>query len=471
MAASLRVELDDPRKVYKPEDLVAGVVIVRCEGTFNCKSLEVRTCWATHGRGNVDSAVIATENLFSGNWEAGREERYRFELKAGDWPPTYHGQLLNVSHKVEARAQLAWKLDLKTAVEYFFTHPQSPEDLKPVRPEASWGAKVGLGLLAAVFLIPLIVLIGLLVIPLLLIAAGIWFFQSFLPKRAIGPVQATLELDRVRAGETVRGRLLFTPPRELAVNFISSEVVCSEVCVSGSGSNRRTHRQRVFEQKVLLYDTPTRLPAGTMVDLPVQFDLPATAPPSMKLSDNSVEWEVLFEVDLPRWPNFKQKRELRVAPADPDLLTADILAGDQAELEEDEFESGEDFDSAEDLVAAEEAPADLQWLDETVEQLRAVAGDPRQLRMVIEAVAVDCFPVSLDITGELAEPPRYDTHLPRGVWRSADSLRRDRRYYVVFDRASDAPPLFSRWRGHIKLLGYLSDERAVIAQAVEPPAA
>ena len=91
--------------------------MVRAEQNVTCKGLDVACIWTTHGRGNIQRGENDGKTLFAGNWDAGLEYRYPFELNTAAWPPTYYGTFLNVSQLVEARAKLPWSFDPKTSVE------------------------------------------------------------------------------------------------------------------------------------------------------------------------------------------------------------------------------------------------------------------------------------------------------------------------------------------------------------------
>ena len=94
------------------------------------------------------------QTCFEGAWQAGQDYKYPFKLHAGDVAATYYGTYLNVSHMIEARAKLAWATDPKAVVEFPLVANQSPDDLSPVRKQASSGMNYFvMGLLALVALI------------------------------------------------------------------------------------------------------------------------------------------------------------------------------------------------------------------------------------------------------------------------------------------------------------------------------
>ena len=451
-ACDLSVELDDPQPAYVGGQSIRGSVVVRCSQDVNCKGLDIATAWRTHGRGNVDSGVGGSVIVYSGLWEAGREYRYPFELPLAIWPPTYYGTLLNVSHSVDARARLPWKMDPKASAELTVVCDQSVGDLKPARQQSSsWVTKIVLGIVATVVVPLLLFGLAIFVIPVLLIAGVVWFIRSYLPKRLTGPVEFRLETERPVAGEPVRGVLELRPPKRLKVNGITARVRCQEVCVSGSGSNRTTHRHTAFEQTAVVIDQYRELPAGEAQRFEIEIPLPAASPPSIELSDNKIEWNIEWRIDLPRWPDLTKKQPLRVRSIPGSGATAGAFAASGVLPSDMPYASS----------------ANSQWFDTTLEQLRQNAEDPEAVRMITEAVIADRFELVLQLEEEadheLATAAR---ELPDGHWVEANDVARDETVLIYFPAAIARPPVPSRWRGSVEIVGYDAELDAVLVQAV-----
>ena len=109
----LSIELDDPKSVHPGGGKITGVVRVDVDKNVSTKGLIVSSGWETHGRGNVASGEFDSKTLFTGDWHAGDKLEYRFELPIGDWPPSYHGNYLNIDHCVKVRAKIPWGFDPK----------------------------------------------------------------------------------------------------------------------------------------------------------------------------------------------------------------------------------------------------------------------------------------------------------------------------------------------------------------------
>lgn len=317
----LSIELEDPERVRSGGETVRGSVHVRADADVRCNGLRVRTIWETHGRGNVTSGENNAQVLFQGDWQAGREYRYPFELTAARWPPTYHGHYLNLDHYVEARADIPWAFDPKTKHAFPVAAVDGPENFTDNRATELHGCAgrvgglVGGGIVLVVGLMfllnPFFWVIGAL---LGMGAAVWWFFFRWLPKHRLGQVNYSLEAERLDPGKPLRGMLAVRPPRDVAVNAITWTVTAAEVCVSGSGSNRKTHRYTAFEQ---VQDV---LPVGTIrggreSKFPLRIDLPNRPIYSLDLNDNDLIWTATLRIDIPRWPDWKHTQTFQVVPA------------------------------------------------------------------------------------------------------------------------------------------------------------
>ena len=190
---------------------VTGTVIVSCDKDVNCKGLTVATRWSTHGKGNIDSGVSEETVAFQGAWQAGQEYKYPFKLKVADWPPTYYGTFINVSHSVDARAKLAWATDPRATAEFPVVVATSPADVQPSRKQVASGC----GWIGIIFFVAIVAMFAVAfwwLIPIVaIVVAGVWFFKSFLPRQLTGSIETKLEPRRVKPGEVACGHMSFTP--------------------------------------------------------------------------------------------------------------------------------------------------------------------------------------------------------------------------------------------------------------------
>lgn len=315
----LSIELDDPERLRHGGETVRGVVHVRCESDVRCNGLSVRSLWETHGRGNVTSGETESKVLFTGDWQAGKPYHYRFELTAGHWPPTYHGHYLNVDHYIEARADVPWAFDPKTKAA--FPLASSRGAVSPAKPTTRVHGCIG-AVMVAVILSAVIAGGGMallnpffaVIVGIMALAAASWAIVFvWLPKYRLGRVEYELPQASLVPGDYLQGMLTVQPSSDVAVRGIHWTITAEEVCVSGSGSNRTTHKYTIFEHTEPVLATGT-IRGGRQSRFPLHFELPPRPIYSLDLSDNDLIWSATLRIDIPRWPDWKQTERFQVVP-------------------------------------------------------------------------------------------------------------------------------------------------------------
>lgn len=436
-ACELSIELDEPTKVYTDGEKIRGNVIVRANQDIQCKALTVSSRWTTHGRGNIDSAEVDSQVAYTGAWQTGQEYRYPFELATAHWPPTYYGTYINVSHQVQAVASVAWAIDPKTTEEFLVAASHSPLDLAPARKQTA-NLRI-LGWIIAIAILAIFGTVFLLFVPFLLVIGGaIWFFTSYLPKSITGNVECKVGPQRLKAGEQIQGSIHFVPKRKSQVNGVRATVRCQEVCVSGSGSNRKTHRHEIASQSFVLRDAG-ELKTGQKEFRNFHYEIPASAPPSMQLSDNSIQWFVEFRVDIPRWPDYQKKVEFIIEPAADPILLAEVVEAHR--------------------------PPDQDWFGEVVEQLYASADEPQRLARVVEAIRSHEFDLSLEVRQPVARPiEAQDIH--GGRW--FETYDREHDETILLHDANGRKPLEPQttWQGTISIIAFRAESAKIIAAII-----
>jgi SpoOM protein len=430
-ACNLKIQLDEPKKIRTGGELVTGTVSVLCEKDVNCKGLVVQTRWSTHGRGNVDSATVDESIAFQGEWQAGQEYRYPFKLKAAEWPPTYYGTFVNVSHTVDARAKLAWAIDPKASAEFPVVVAASPTDVQPSRKQVShgcnWIALIILGAMAAVFAAAFFWFIP--IIAFIVFVA--WFFRSFLPRQLTGSIETKLEPRRVKPGDVVQGQLSFTPKWSVNINQVTLGFSGVERCVSGSGSNRKTH-SHLLSQHIQQLAGAQRLAAGQKQSFDFEINIPNPAAPSMKMVDNEVLWSVVLRIDIPLWPDWTETFPLIV-------------------------ELGSPSDAAGRIEAAQVDSSQEEWLDQVIEQLQE-SRDSASLRLILEAIREHEFTIALEIEGDCKElTTQYTPEVP-GKWLTAYDSRHELDVCLFVPSTMFVPAEESLWRGRVGIVDYDSEE-------------
>ncbi|TWU20659.1 hypothetical protein Pla52o_45380 [Novipirellula galeiformis] len=395
--------------IYDGGGTIRGKVRVDVDQNVKCNGLEVESGWKTHGRGNVATGNFTSVTLFEGEWVGGQVVEYPFELPVGDWPPSYHGHYLNIDHCIDARVKIPWGFDPKASVPFLMRPTCGPEAAvseKSTKAGAFVATFVGVFMLiwCSGFLFfmaqnPLsLVCVG--IFPLLFL--GGYAVKVWLPKYLLGEVTCELSQTVVTPGDSVSGELVVRPRKNVNVNAITIDFQAREVCVSGSGSNKTTHKHVFFEQAIEL-EKATTLQAGQERRFPISFALPSDAPYSIELPSNRLVWATTMRIDIPRWPDWTKEIALQVLPSGEPL---DPSARPQATLR------GTDAPSS---LASE---GEITFA-ETANYLWSARENPDQLEALVDAVTGLSFRLEAFIERRLLYAGTEDPHLFKGgyaVW-------------------------------------------------------
>jgi hypothetical protein len=255
-----------------------------------------------------------------------------------------------------------------------------------------------------------------------------------------GPVECTLTTQRLTAGESLQGSLRFAPKRNLTINGISWSVTCHEKCVSGTGSNRTTHRHELFTQTNRLAEAGVLRP-GLPQAFPFSFAVPDRGPSSLKFPNNELTWSGEVRIDIPKWPDWVQVFPLTVVPSKSSQALAAPDAVEQKPL---------GIDSSGRPPTAEEAA----WFDEVVQQVLQSREDPARFETVLSAVREQAFRIRVDIEEPARVPPALVAREP-GTWMFAEYRAREVDLCLFWSAALQPPmPGTTDWCGTATILGY-----------------
>ncbi len=444
----LTIELDDPDRLYAGGETISGVVRVQVDADVNCNGLEVKSVWRTHGRGNVATGDCDSATLYTGRWTAGESAEYRFELAIADWPPSYHGHYLNVDHYIDARAKIPWGLDPKASALFTMRPACGPEDAKVLRKVTEIPGIVGclIGIAVIGFFIPFVFMLASLgsfaflfaLVPL--IGGVFWFLRWFLPKYLLGEVNYRIGAEHAVPGDSVDGELIIRPRKNVSINGITLTFQAREQCVSGSGSNRTTHKHVLFEREEILQEATT-LSAGQEHQFPFSVALPADAPYSIDLDDNDLIWSTICRVDIPRWPDWKQELPLSVVPSGQPAAEQPGVAA-AAPLE---------------APALEPSSTELTF-DETAGHLWSLRNDRSQRAALVEAVTGLSFEIAAIVERRLLYSGDDDPHVYQdgyAVWAHYPDPQIPLVLYVPHDLADEFEQLDAgQWRGRGTVVGW-----------------
>jgi hypothetical protein len=430
----LTVELDEPNRPRLAGETISGNVVVKTDKDVRCKKLNVTCYWSTHGRGNTSRGDADTAVLFEGDWQGNHEYRYPFKLATATWPPTHYGNLINVSHFVQAQASLPWTTDPKTTSEFVLVATDAPADLAPTNNQVKKNSLIG-WIFAPILLVVMLLFIPLLLvllIPLAIIAGVYWIIKVFIPSQITGKVEFRTEPSALASGGTLSGHCEFTPKRTSNINGITWTVRCVEKCVSGSGSKRSSHSHEVLSKSYTLADAG-KLPAGQLQKFELAFVVPSSVPPSLKFTDNEIEWTSEFRIDIAQWPDWVKSIPFIVKASLPD-------------------------EARHEPPAAIEQSEEEQWLTQVIKQVQQCEDDPERLASVLEAIGPQVFAIRVNIQGEIDEPLESEIE-DDGTWFSAVDPTRNVRFALFAPEAlqTDIAAWSMNWLGNATILG-LEDE-------------
>jgi hypothetical protein len=321
----LAIEFDRPNRLYQAGEQVKGKALVQVNQDVNCRAFTITGSWQTHGKGNRDKADYCTITLAHGHWRAGQQMEFPFVIDLPHYPLTYHGTNLNVDHYLRLQVDLPWAFDPKLEEE-FIVAPAAGGHYDVVLPIAhAAGNTLGNSGKTIIVIVGVIfTLVGLcLGIPtmgfgLLFAAVGLailfFTFRSQLAERKLGPVSVSELPVQVFPNTTLPFTVSFTPKAAGLINAITLTLQCNEICISGSGSNRRTHTHSLWNQPSRLLEA-REFTKGDTVNVAGEIQIPPNATYSANFTQNRVEWKTTVHIDIAKWPDWIQEQLLKVVPA------------------------------------------------------------------------------------------------------------------------------------------------------------
>jgi hypothetical protein len=473
----LSIELDEPDRIHPGGGTVRGVVRVHADTDVHCKALEVSSGWKTHGRGNVKSEITETVNLFSGQWVAGERTEYRFELSVARWPPSYHGHYLNIDHYVDARAKIPWSFDPKASVPFRMRPTSVGEGTVGSaagrnQGPAAWLIRTVLFVILATFAVGFAAAnswFGLVILSSIsLLLFGLWLFRVFLPKYRLGEVHHHLDESTLSPGQRVEGELVIRPRKDVPINEITVDFQAREQCVSGSGSNRTTHKHVFFEHSEVLQERTT-LTAGREHRFALEFRLPEDAPYSIDLDDNDLIWSALLRVNIPRWPDWTEELTVTVIPADNLGREGGWGAADG-----DVRLAAEKADRSAATSVDDQAGGEITF-DETARLLWQSRDDRDQVALLVDAVSGLSMPIEAIVERRLlygGDDDNYGYDDGHSVWASYPDPPLPMTLYVPRELADEFEQVGREvWRGRGTIVGWDSRHGRLQVKIEQPSGA
>jgi hypothetical protein len=254
----------------------------------------------------------------------------------------------------------------------------------------------------------------------------------------------------------INGALVIRPKKNVSVNAITMKLEAREEVVSGSGSNRTTHRNVFLEKEQTLQDA-TVLSAGVEHRFPLDVSLPADAPYSVDLSDNKLIWNTKVRVDIPRWPDWTKDLRIMVAPSGEQLPEAH---------------------TSRPPAAVTTGPTDTAGdggitFAETAQHVWSVRDDVDQVETLVDAVSGLAFQLDAIVERRLLYSGEEDPHVYEGgyaIWAHHPEPPLPLVLYVPHELADEFEQIGrDKWSGRGTIVGWDHQHRRLQIR-LDPPA-
>lgn len=312
-------EFDRPNRNYGSGETVRGRLKLQTDSAVNAQKVTLVAGWKTHGKGNTSTGDYASLELHQGELQPGRTYEFPFEFVIPASPWTYRGTLINVVHIVKARVHVAWAFDPQSETEFEVQPSPVAQPINsppPLDAESSAGVILGTIISLALILggIPFLFMFGCGLIPMGI--GGFLLFMTYrnrLAERKLGKVDLRLAPQSQTPGEDIVFSLAFTPRSRVSIDRILITLEGQEQAVSGSGTNKTTHRHKLFEQQVTVAES-IELAASTPYRAEQRLRVPENQAYSVDLGDNKIGWAARVRLDIPKWPDWERVVPLHVIP-------------------------------------------------------------------------------------------------------------------------------------------------------------
>ncbi|HBJ38186.1 MAG TPA: hypothetical protein DDZ51_26215 [Planctomycetaceae bacterium] len=462
----LSIELQQVDPALQGGDKVRGHVRVDADADVRCRSITVYAGWRTRGKGNVAQELGPKVELFSGDLAAGQSMRFPFEVDAMRWPPSYNGYQFSVEHFIETTADIPWAFDPKVSTPIHVLPGETRETDFPQPivlgkfPQVAVASVFSVMGMVTMFMMlgPNPIVLAIAPVGIMLVIFGLLLTFKWLPKMYVGQVTYELKPQRLCPGESLSGSFSIRPNRTIKPEYIRLRITATETCISGSGSNAKTHRHELFQRDIMLADHP-ELAGDKTIRYEINTRLPPVAAYSIKLTSNELQWLTELRVGIPGLVDWKDRRALTVVP--PSDLGAAAKLGSALDAAKYGDAAGADVPmDGYDLDASPGAPGGDAAItfDETVGHIWSIHDQPDQVEVLVDAVAGLPMNISARIErrflGGGSDDPEInpDEHL---VWAQYASPPLLMSLYVPqsmgddFDRAHSAI-----WRGQGEIVGW-----------------
>ncbi len=148
------------------------------------------------------------------------------------------------------------------------------------------------------------------------LAVGIWLLAhtliQFRNETAVGPTLVEVENFPIYPGKPVR--VFLSQGGELPLHWLNVVLVCEEEVVFTHGTNTRREKQRVY-QRLIFGEERLDIAADRAFEVEFPLEIPSDAMHSFISSRNQINWRLLVQGKLERFPMFERSFPVIVYPA------------------------------------------------------------------------------------------------------------------------------------------------------------
>jgi len=164
-------------------------------------------------------------------------------------------------------------------------------------------------------------LLTLFLVPLTIagVAAVVFLMRQLLIMTWVGPTVIEISDQPLHPGR--KYELFLSQTGRLRMNALRVLLACDEVATYQQGTNTRTETRRVHEAELLRRDDFS-IQHGIPYEAHFSLHVPGEAMHSFKSNHNRIEWKLLVQGDVVRWPNYERCFPVVVYPPQPARTTA-----------------------------------------------------------------------------------------------------------------------------------------------------
>jgi hypothetical protein len=136
-------------------------------------------------------------------------------------------------------------------------------------------------------------------------------FRQFLIATGLGPTQLEISDHPLLPGRHYD--LILSQSGRLTMSFLEIDLVCEEQATYRQGTDTRTERRRVYQQRVFerrQFDIPQGMPFEQQCRIEILSD----AMHSFIADHNEVQWKFVVRGEVPGWPRYERSFPIVVFP-------------------------------------------------------------------------------------------------------------------------------------------------------------